>query len=257
MHVTLDTLRQSLLLVEDLAELDDPQEFAPRALPALGGLVGCDSITYNEIGPGHMKFVGYPDDIFWPGSLDIFVTHVHEHPLVRHFQDTVGEQPAKISDFLSRPRFHALGLYADFFRHFPVEHQIAISLPGPDGEVIGMALNRGRRDFSEADRDLLNLIRAHLVTALRRIRRRQCARQARIRAGDAPPGGLTEREAEVMRLVAAGHTNLAVARTLGVSPRTVAKHLEHIYRKLDVTSRASAVYQATAMFPSENGSTER
>lgn len=253
MHVTLDTLRQSLLLVEDLAELDDPDGFASRALPALGRLVGCDSLTYNEIGPapGQVSFVSYPEETVWPGSLDTFVANIHEHPLLIHFRDTSDPGPVKISDKLSRPRFHALGLYADFFRHIPVEDQIAFSLPDPDGKVIGVALNRACRDFSEADRDLLDLIRGHLVNALRRIRRRQRAQQALTQADSAPPAGLTEREAEVIRLVAAGRTNIAAARALGVSPRTVAKHLEHIYRKFDVTSRASAVYQATAMFPPE------
>ena len=48
-----------------------------------------------------------------------------------------------ISDFLTRQRFHRLGLYAEFFRAVPVEHQIAISLPGPEQQVIGVAMNRG------------------------------------------------------------------------------------------------------------------
>jgi DNA-binding CsgD family transcriptional regulator len=47
-----------------------------------------------------------------------------------------------------------------------------------------------------------------------------------------------------LRLAALGRTNSAIARALDVSPRTVAKHLEHIYRKLDVTSRTSAVFAA-------------
>jgi DNA-binding CsgD family transcriptional regulator len=55
---------------------------------------------------------------------------------------------------------------------------------------------------------------------------------------------LTAREMRVLRLAALGRTNSAIARALDVSPRTVAKHLEHIYRKLDVTSRTSAVFAA-------------
>ncbi len=53
--------------------------------------------------------------------------------------------------------------------------------------------------------------------------------------------GLTGREIRVLELVAAGRTNQAIAHALGVSPRTVAKHLEHAYRKLDVPNRAAAV----------------
>jgi DNA-binding NarL/FixJ family response regulator len=41
-----------------------------------------------------------------------------------------------------------------------------------------------------------------------------------------------------------GRTNTAIARLLEISPRTVARHLDNIYRKLDVSGRAAAVYRA-------------
>ncbi len=56
--------------------------------------------------------------------------------------------------------------------------------------------------------------------------------------------GLTEREAVILRLLATGLTAESIARRLGVSPRTVHKHLEHIYRKLGVRDRLMAVRQA-------------
>jgi DNA-binding CsgD family transcriptional regulator len=56
---------------------------------------------------------------------------------------------------------------------------------------------------------------------------------------------LTEREIQILRLVADGRTNASIARALDVSPRTVAKHLEHIYRKFGVSSRAAAVSRMT------------
>jgi DNA-binding CsgD family transcriptional regulator len=53
-------------------------------------------------------------------------------------------------------------------------------------------------------------------------------------------GGLTAREVEVVRLVAAGHTNKAIARQLFLSEKTVARHLSNVYTKLDIGSRAAA-----------------
>jgi DNA-binding NarL/FixJ family response regulator len=41
-----------------------------------------------------------------------------------------------------------------------------------------------------------------------------------------------------------GRTNAAIARMLEISPRTVAHHLDKIYRKLEVSGRAAAVYRA-------------
>ncbi|CAG9164412.1 response regulator transcription factor [Cupriavidus pampae] len=55
---------------------------------------------------------------------------------------------------------------------------------------------------------------------------------------------LTPREAEVMLWVARGKTNRDVAEILGMSPRTVNKHLEHVYEKLGVETRTAAVAAA-------------
>ncbi|NNC10626.1 response regulator transcription factor [Planctomonas sp. JC2975] len=56
-------------------------------------------------------------------------------------------------------------------------------------------------------------------------------------------GSLSERELEVLRLVADGRTNRAIADTLFVSEATVKSHLLNIYAKLEVTDRAAAVSQ--------------
>jgi DNA-binding NarL/FixJ family response regulator len=52
--------------------------------------------------------------------------------------------------------------------------------------------------------------------------------------------GLTRRETEVLHLLAEGHANAAIGLELGLSPRTVEKHVEHILDKLGVKSRAAA-----------------
>jgi DNA-binding NarL/FixJ family response regulator len=54
------------------------------------------------------------------------------------------------------------------------------------------------------------------------------------------PGGLTGREIQVLRLVAAGSTNRAIAAKLVISEHTVARHLNNIFAKLGVSSRAAA-----------------
>ena len=56
----------------------------------------------------------------------------------------------------------------------------------------------------------------------------------------ANPAGLTDREVEVLRLVATGKTNPEIAATLVLSEKTVARHLSNIFTKLDVTSRTAA-----------------
>ena len=60
------------------------------------------------------------------------------------------------------------------------------------------------------------------------------------RRRDLRPGGLTEREIEVLRLVAGGCSNRDVAKRLQISPRTADHHVQHIYAKIGVSSRAAA-----------------
>lgn len=54
------------------------------------------------------------------------------------------------------------------------------------------------------------------------------------------PAGLTDREAEVLRLVAAGHTNKEVAASLYLSDKTIARHLSNIFTKIGVSTRSAA-----------------
>ena len=54
------------------------------------------------------------------------------------------------------------------------------------------------------------------------------------------PRGLTSREAEVLRLVASGKTNRDIAVELVISEHTVARHLQNMFAKLDVSTRSAA-----------------
>jgi HD-GYP domain-containing protein (c-di-GMP phosphodiesterase class II) len=62
------------------------------------------------------------------------------------------------------------------------------------------------------------------------------------------PAGLTEREAEVIALLARGLQTKQIARLLGISAKTADRHIEHAYRKIGVSTRAAA-----ALFAMEHG----
>jgi two-component system response regulator NreC len=59
-----------------------------------------------------------------------------------------------------------------------------------------------------------------------------------------PPDGLSEREVEVLRMIALGHTNAEIAEQLYLSVRTVETHRAHIQQKLGLTSRSELVRYA-------------
>jgi DNA-binding CsgD family transcriptional regulator len=72
----------------------------------------------------------------------------------------------------------------------------------------------------------------------------QAERMGRTAAPSKGMGGLTAREVEVVRLVAAGKSNRAIAAQLRISEKTVARHLSNIFVKLGLSSRAAAIAYA-------------
>jgi HD-GYP domain-containing protein (c-di-GMP phosphodiesterase class II) len=76
----------------------------------------------------------------------------------------------------------------------------------------------------------------------------QAAGQHPSRSRSAWPRGLSDREVEVLRLVGSGLSNRQIAATLVISPRTAEHHVQHVYTKIGVSTRAAA-----AMLAMEHG----
>jgi DNA-binding NarL/FixJ family response regulator len=68
----------------------------------------------------------------------------------------------------------------------------------------------------------------------------------RARRRAAHPSGLTNREVQVLGLLARGLSNKTIADTLVISPKTVSRHIENIYTKIGVSNRAGASLFAVA-----------
>ncbi len=96
-----------------------------------------------------------------------------------------------------------------------------------DRESAHLALDAARATFA----------RLRATPDLERIDRLGTARADRA-------GPLTARELEVLRLVAAGKSNRDIAEALTISPHTVGRHLQNIFMKLDLSSRAAATAYA-------------
>ena len=67
------------------------------------------------------------------------------------------------------------------------------------------------------------------------------------RGASAAASGLSPRETEVLRCLAAGDTNAEIARRLGLSVNTVERHVTNLYRKIDARSRSDAIAFAIRM----------
>jgi DNA-binding NarL/FixJ family response regulator len=96
----------------------------------------------------------------------------------------------------------------------------------------------GDEDAADLELDAAGLVFDRLGAAL------DARAVAGLRARPALPGGLTAREAEVLRLVAAGKSNREIAALLVLSDKTVARHLSNIFAKLGLSSRTAATAYA-------------
>jgi predicted ATPase/DNA-binding CsgD family transcriptional regulator len=115
--------------------------------------------------------------------------------------------------------------------------------------MTGLGLARHRLgDSSEAARQLraAESLAAELGNAQRLARVRAALAETGTPTAGPLPGGLTARQAEVLRLLSAGMSNKQIAAALSLSPATVERHLATVYRKLEVTGRVEAARYALA-----------
>jgi DNA-binding CsgD family transcriptional regulator len=228
-----------LAFLRQLYAIRRAETFPRHAMTGLARLIPSDILTYNEIDTRQRRATAVVEPA---GSIPAWGVATlgrltHQHPLVTHYARTRDRQPRKISDFLSLSQFRKLDLYNELFGPLSINFQMAVTIPSAPGLVIGVAFNRSRRDFSERDRALLEAIRPHLAQAYRNVAERANLAERALVAQEA---ALTAREHEVLVLVADGRTNPEIADRLSVSPRTVQKHLEHVYEKLGVSTRTAA-----------------
>jgi DNA-binding CsgD family transcriptional regulator len=306
------------------------------ALGALRSLIDCDLAGFNDLDPESGRYVALlePDRKMPEGWAETWARFGTQNPAYNRLVAEGDVGPYRLSDYLRQRELRATELYRRLYRELGVHYQIAAALEGPKPQVTAFALTRERRDFTNADVELLGLIRPHLrraydtaraLSGLERDRARlaEASRTAGVRLlsltakGDvldatepalsllarylAPvmvgealpqplrswalrvlpnkrpaattlptpagplglrlvPGGeaslllldepvpaelgaaaLTAREREVVEAIRTGATNAAAAAALGMSERTIEKHLEHVFAKLGVPNRLAAV----------------
>jgi DNA-binding CsgD family transcriptional regulator len=219
---------------------------SPSLLTDLMGQIRCDRISFEGFDCQRQKYwfvqsIPAHDEAWLEEIEPVHWQHYWDcQPC--SYPDRTGDlrSVVKISDFYSARQWHSIGMYRDIYRLQGFEHDLMLTLPAPPGPVTGpgrtmrLFFFRGPGpDFSERDRALLTLLRPHLHQAFLDAERRRH-----------PVPRLTPRQWDLLRLVAAGHTNVQIARRLGISEGTVRTHLENIYERLHVSSRTAAITRA-------------
>jgi DNA-binding CsgD family transcriptional regulator len=220
-------------------EIEGADPFPRSVLEALRRLIPCDVVSYGDFDPqqrgwrssSELRFAGDPQ-----GPLTDDVRAAHTRYM---FQDPLppsgkgAGRAMRFSDRLTHRELRRLELYWGVAYPLECEYLLRLWLVTESGVLGGFDFDRKRRDFSDRDRLVLDVLGPHLIQLHLRARAR--------RATNAIAGLLTPREREVLALVAAGLTNPLIASSLSISTGTVRKHLDNVYAKLGVGSRAAAV----------------
>ena len=121
---------------------------------------------------------------------------------------------------------------------------LAIPLAVTSREICAIALMRDGADFTSTEMDAACQLQP-VLGAIYALRERLAPGGPAIH--DASTGiPLTARELAVLHLMTDGLIATAIARRLGISPHTVSRHMESVYRKLDAHDRATAILRAQA-----------
>jgi DNA-binding CsgD family transcriptional regulator len=229
-------VRLALGIVEAAAAGQNGSPFGTELLTALLEAIPALNLEYAEWRFHEPPTISMacPFDL-WDGLDEVVAAYpraLDSYPL-RAVDCASSDRPLRITDFVSQREFRKTPCYTLLMRPFGVEHELKLFLPAPPGHCryFGFYRERGK-NFDDRDVALLGLVRPHLA-------------RLRARWERAPrPAQLTERECDVLELVAQGLTNREVAAGLFISTSTVRTHLEHVFEKLGVRTRAGAVAAA-------------
>jgi len=210
----------------------DVASFARTGVERLPRLVASEFSTLSicHLASGRREVYGLPAGTLSADERAAFDRHFYKHPLVRFHGYQGGGVAQRISDSVPFAEFRESALYNEYYRRVRIDHALALPIYVRDGLLVSFVLNRARRDFSDRERALLDLLRPHL---------------AKLYRSTSALSSLTAREAEVLRWVAAGKSDAQIGAILGISGRTVQKHLQRVYEKLGVESRTAAAMRAS------------
>ncbi len=226
----------------------DNEPFVSDLAEGLRRAIGADCVCFDTCHdwPEQAPFVtlaGEPSALT-AAEIDRWMASSVDDPYIVNLFATRDPRPYRTSDFMTFNRFRQTTVYRDVFALYEMRHLLVMAPRIVSQDLVLIGLTRRLHDFSDRETRALHPIRNILAAALE-CHAQFMAVQAKIRANPLSTQPrrltLTERETQVLALIATGHTNDQAARELGISPRTVRKHLEGVFSKAQVPSRAAAV----------------
>jgi DNA-binding CsgD family transcriptional regulator len=235
-----------IALVSSLEAAQTLDDFVDVLLEGTAALVANDLIAWNEIDfvTGAVTGRGVPSQV----ASSLFprvAAYLRHHPLLMHFAATATTDAVRISDVCPPEQWEVNPLHREVFAPLGLHYQVGVAVLSTEATATAIALSRRECDFSDSEVALLRQLGPLVGSSESKLRWRlsvSAADDPRFpRAQQVGRGRLTAREVEALGAVADGATTTSAARKLGVSPRTLEKHLEKAYAKLGVNNRIAAL----------------
>ena len=245
--LTNSDLRGVLDLLYELGSMPSADPFPLPVVDRLGTLVAARKAGYGEFsitdgGQGYAVrrlLMNRSEPAWLEGAVrrwwlqDPIVCRVHSGAV----------KPMAVSDRVSMRTYHRLEYFQHIHHPFGTADCVRVFLPAPNAMSRFFWFDQEHWGLRRRERELLELLRPHFVLW---------------RGGWSAPVSqdaldLSAREREVLQAAAGGATNRQIAEKLWISPHTVRTHLEHIFEKLDVSTRTAAVAVLRGLGPSEEG----
>jgi DNA-binding CsgD family transcriptional regulator len=173
------------------------------------------------------------------------------HPLVQHYARTQDRIPLTVSDLLDGKAWRATETYDVLRRTSGATRHISLPLHDLDNANRGFVLGRSGNDFTDRERAYVRRLQPLLGRVDAHLRHLQHWRDILVVPDDgddkeqrAAALHITARELTVLTLLADGLTAQTIGRRLHISPRTVHRHLDNLYRKLGTSDRLNTVLRA-------------
>lgn len=157
----------------DLNRHRDANTLPEKILSVVSRLIACDSAVFIRIDPATTSFSLSSLPAYAFAGLnhqEVAELHLRDHPLITHFSVRRDARAWTLHDFIPRVTFQRSMLYRTLYRPLGIEFQLILLVPFPDRAPRALLLNRRNSQFSESDRQLLQLLWPHLCQAVRNAR---------------------------------------------------------------------------------------
>ncbi len=168
-HTTHRDLKMAVDLLGSISSQAGGPALAAAGVRELPRLVASELTTLSvcTLRTGHRRVVCNPAGGLSQGDIACFDRFFYEHPLVRYHASNPDGVSHRISDSLPNRIFQRTALFNDYYRNVGIDSVIAVPLFVDSSLLVSFVLNRKGRDFSERDREVLDIVRRPLAALYR------------------------------------------------------------------------------------------